>query len=77
MTEEMRIPKLSVGVTQCTLVEWLVNDGDEVQAGTPIYQVATDKVDSEVEAPVGGRLHIIVPAGEDPLPVGVVVGEIS
>jgi 2-oxoglutarate dehydrogenase E2 component (dihydrolipoamide succinyltransferase) len=72
----LKIPKLGVTITEATLVEWLVAEGDEVEVGTPIYVLATDKVDNEVESPVAGRIELLVEA--DALyPVGTRIATIT
>jgi pyruvate/2-oxoglutarate dehydrogenase complex dihydrolipoamide acyltransferase (E2) component len=67
---------LGVTITEATLVEWLVAEGDQVEVGTPIYVLATDKVDNEVESPVSGRIELLVEA--DALyPVGTRIATIT
>jgi pyruvate/2-oxoglutarate dehydrogenase complex dihydrolipoamide acyltransferase (E2) component len=73
---EIRMPKLGVAMTEGFLVTWLVADGAEVTAGTPIYSVETEKVESDVEAPLTGRLSHVIPAGTS-CPVGTVVAQIE
>ncbi len=70
------IPKASQAVTEGTIAQWLVADGERVSAGQPIYLLETDKVEMEIEAPVGGILRISVPEGST-WPVGTAVGEIE
>jgi pyruvate/2-oxoglutarate dehydrogenase complex dihydrolipoamide acyltransferase (E2) component len=70
------IPKLGVAMTEGTLAHWLVEDGATVAAGEVIYVLETDKVESEIEAPVAGQLRQLVTAGEV-YPVGEQVGEIA
>jgi 2-oxoglutarate dehydrogenase E2 component (dihydrolipoamide succinyltransferase) len=41
----VRLPHLGVCVTEATIVKWLVSPADSVEAGQPICEVATDKVD--------------------------------
>jgi pyruvate/2-oxoglutarate dehydrogenase complex dihydrolipoamide acyltransferase (E2) component len=72
----LNIPKLGTAMSEGTLVEWLVADGDQVDAGQPVYRLETDKVENEVEAPVGGRLKILAEAG-GAYEVGAQVGEIE
>jgi pyruvate/2-oxoglutarate dehydrogenase complex dihydrolipoamide acyltransferase (E2) component len=72
---EVRIPRLGFSVAEVSITEWLVGDGEEVAAGQPIYVVESDKVESEIESPVGGRLRIVSVAG-GPYPVGSLVAEI-
>jgi hypothetical protein len=43
MATEVRIPKLGVAVEEGQITDWLCEDGDVVEAGQPIYELATDK----------------------------------
>ena len=76
MSTPISIPKLGVAMTEGILQKWLVPDGATVAAGDVIYLLETDKVESEIEAPVGGQLRQIAEEGET-YAVGVQVGEIS
>lgn len=71
----LSIPKLGVSMTEGTLVEWLVHDGDLVTEGQAIYRLETDKVENDVEAPVAGTIHITGVAG-GVYAVGAPIGEI-
>lgn len=62
------MPKSSMTMTEGEIVKWVVAEGDEVQAGDPVAEIMTDKVEMEVEAPEDGRMGILVEAG---LTVGV------
>lgn len=44
------------GITDATITKWLVKEGDTVDIDTPIVEVATDKVDSEIPSPVEGKI---------------------
>jgi pyruvate/2-oxoglutarate dehydrogenase complex dihydrolipoamide acyltransferase (E2) component len=72
----INIPQLGVSMTEGTLVEWLVADGDTVTAGQPIYRVETDKVENDVEAAVSGTIRIIGEVGET-YDVGIQIGSIE
>ena len=76
MSTTLYIPKMAVSMTEGTIAEWLVEDGATVTAGQPVYRLETDKTDAEIEAPVGGVLHIEADAGEV-LEVGTPIGEIE
>lgn len=67
------IPKIGMTMVEATVVEWLQPDGASVRQGDLIYILATDKVESEVEAEITGTLHHGVAPGTT-LPVGEVVG---
>ena len=60
-----------------TLTEWLVEDGATVAEGQPIYSLESDKSINEVESPASGTLRILMQPGDDPIPVGTKVAEIS
>jgi len=53
----IRIPRVSVAVCEAELVELLVPDGQHVQEGTPIYVIATEKVEQEIEAGASGTVE--------------------
>lgn len=76
MATEIRIPKLGVAMTEATLVEWLVADGDTVGSGGALYRIETDKVENEIESPAAGRVSILAQAGAT-YAVGTVVAEIA
>ena len=58
------MPQLGESVTEGTVTRWLKNVGDTVTADEPLLEVSTDKVDTEIPAPVSGVLTEII-AGED------------
>lgn len=53
----IRIPRVSVAVSEAELVEFLVEDGQHVEEGTPIYVIATEKVEQEIEAGAAGTVQ--------------------
>lgn len=56
-TVSVQVPKLTMAATDAVFLGWLVDDGATVEAQQPIYTVATDKVEVEVEAPASGVLR--------------------
>ena len=54
------LPAMGEGVIEATINKWLVTEGSVVRQDEPLVEVATDKVDSEVPAPVGGTLISIL-----------------
>jgi pyruvate/2-oxoglutarate dehydrogenase complex dihydrolipoamide acyltransferase (E2) component len=63
-------------MTEGTLSQWLVVNGDHVEAGMPIYVLETDKVENEVEAVAAGTITLLGEPGET-YQVGTVIAEIS
>ena len=72
----INIPKLGVSMSEGTLVEWLVQDGESVTAGQVLYRIETDKVENDVESPVAGVVRITGVEGET-YDVGDPIGEIE
>jgi pyruvate/2-oxoglutarate dehydrogenase complex dihydrolipoamide acyltransferase (E2) component len=53
----IRIPRLSVAVSEATLVRLLVEDGTVVSEGDPLYVVETEKAETEIDAAASGRVR--------------------
>jgi pyruvate/2-oxoglutarate dehydrogenase complex dihydrolipoamide acyltransferase (E2) component len=53
----IRIPRVSVAVSEAELIELLVENGHHVEEGTPIYVIATEKVEQEIEAGASGTVQ--------------------
>ena len=59
------MPQLGETVTEGTITRWMKAVGDTVERDEPLFEVSTDKVDSEVPSPAAGVLtEILVPEGE-------------
>lgn len=72
----IRIPRVSVAVSEAELVELLVADGEQVEEGTPIYVIATEKVEQEIEAGASGTVQWIGEVGTV-YNIGVEIGVIK
>ena len=53
----IRIPRVSVAVSEAELTELLVSAGEHVEEGTPIFVIATEKVEQEIEAGASGTVQ--------------------
>ncbi|HEY6778488.1 MAG TPA: dihydrolipoamide acetyltransferase family protein [Thermoleophilaceae bacterium] len=74
---EVTMPQMGVSVAEGTIVGWKKQPGDAVEADEPIVEISTDKVETEVPAPGGGRLkEILVETGET-VDVGTVLATIE
>lgn len=74
----IRMPKMSMTMTEGEVNAWMVQVGDEISEGDVVCEVMTDKVDMEVESTVTGTLvEIVVDSGtvEVGEPIGWVEGE--
>jgi 2-oxoglutarate dehydrogenase E2 component (dihydrolipoamide succinyltransferase) len=56
----MVMPKMGESVLEATILQWLKKEGETIAEAESIVEVATDKVDSEIPAPYGGRLKTIL-----------------
>ena len=75
MSIKLTIPRLEMAMTEGLLAQWLVDDGQVVEPGQPIYVLETEKAAQDIEAPEGGRLVHKVAAGQT-YDVGSEIGEI-
>ncbi len=67
------MPKLGESIQEATVTKWFVKEGDLIAEDDVLFEVATDKVDSEIPSPVDGRVEkIFFPAGSL-LPVGEIL----
>lgn len=67
------IPKLGESIQEATITKLFVKQGDTVVEDDVLFEVATDKVDSEIPSPVAGTIKEIRCAENDLIPVGQVV----
>lgn len=73
----LTMPKMSMTMEEGTMVSWLKKVGDKVKSGEPVAEVATDKVDMEVESPYDGVLSRIAAQVDEVIKVGDPIGYIT
>ena len=62
---DITMPQLGESVTEGTITKWFKQVGERVEMDEPLFEVSTDKVDSEVPSPSAGVVaEIKVPEGE-------------
>src|SRR5579862_4802814 len=74
---EVTMPKLGETVTEGVVSQWLKQVGDTIAFDDPLFEVSTDKVDSEVPSPYDGVLLEILVAVGDTVPVGTPIARIG
>ena len=74
---EVTMPKLGETVTEGVVSQWLKQVGDTVAFDDPLFEVSTDKVDSEVPSPYDGVLLEILVNEGDTVPVGTAIARIG
>ena len=74
---ELIMPKMGESIMEATILKWLKEVGDEIEAEESVLEIATDKVDSEVPSPVDGVLSKILFEEGDTVEVGKAVAIIE
>src|SRR5215210_6436609 len=74
---QITMPQMGESVTEGTVLGWLKQVGDRVEADEPLVEISTDKVDAEVPAPTAGTLVKILAEADETVQVGSVLGEIE
>ena len=74
---DVTMPQMGVSVAEGTIVGWRVEVGDRVAADQTMCEISTDKIDTEVPAPVGGVVAEIIVGVEETVEVGVVLARIA
>ncbi len=70
---ELIMPKMGESIMEATILKWVKNVGDTVEADETILEIATDKVDSDVPSPSAGTIVEIKFQENDVVPVGTVI----
>lgn len=74
---EITLPQLGETVTEGTITRWFKKIGESVAADEPLFEVSTDKVDTEVPSPIAGVLTEIRVQEGDTVPVGTVIAVVG
>jgi 2-oxoglutarate dehydrogenase E2 component (dihydrolipoamide succinyltransferase) len=74
---DVEMPQMGESIVEGTLTKWLKKPGDKVERDEPLFEISTDKVDTEIPSPVAGTLaEILVEEGKT-VGINTVVGRIS
>src|SRR5438094_9576078 len=61
---QVKMPQMGESIFEGTVSRWLKRKGDRVQRDEPLFEISTDKVDTEIPSPASGVLQdILVPEG--------------
>ena len=73
----IQMPQLGETIVEGTILKWLKSEGDSVDRDEPLFEISTDKVDTEVPSPVAGTVTKILVGEGATVPVGTELAEIA
>lgn len=76
MIRDVIIPQLAMGMSEGTIVEWAVQEGDRVARDQILVAIETEKVVTDLPAPYAGFVHLLTQKGAT-LPIEVVIANIA
>ena len=77
MPTNVVMPQMGESIAEGTIVRWIKKVGDTVDRDEPLFEISTDKVDTEVPSPVAGTVSKILVQEGATVPVGTAVMEID
>jgi pyruvate/2-oxoglutarate dehydrogenase complex dihydrolipoamide acyltransferase (E2) component len=76
MIRDVILPQLAMGMSEGTIVDWAVTEGEHVARDVPLLSIETEKVVTDIPAPCAGWLHRMAEPG-GAIPVETVIGRIA
>ncbi len=74
---DVQMPQMGESIVEGTLTKWLKKPGDRVERDEPLFEISTDKVDTEIPSPAAGTLaEILVEEGKT-VGINTIVGRIN
>ena len=73
----IQMPQLGETIIEGTILKWLKAEGDSIDRDEPLFEISTDKVDTEVPSPVAGTVTKILVQEGATVPVGTELAEID
>lgn len=71
------MPQMGESIVEGTLTKWLKKAGEKVERDEPLFEISTDKVDTEIPAPVAGVLKEVLVEEGKTVAISTVVGRIE
>ncbi len=71
------MPQMGESIVEGTLTKWLKKKGDRIERDEPLFEISTDKVDTEIPSPAAGVLGDVLVAEGTTVGIGTVVGRIE
>lgn len=77
MIKKITMPKLGETMEEGEIIKWLKEEGEKVEKGEPLLEIATDKANMEVESPETGYLRKIVAKEGEKVPVTEIIAYLA
>ena len=74
---EIVMPQMGESITTGTITKWTKSVGEEIEIDEILLEISTDKVESEIPSPIGGRVAAILFEEGETIDVGVKIAEIE
>ena len=71
------MPQMGESIVEGTLTKWLKKPGDRVERDEPLFEISTDKVDTEIPSPAAGTLADVLVQEGQTVGINTIVGHIS
>jgi pyruvate dehydrogenase E2 component (dihydrolipoamide acetyltransferase) len=71
------MPQLGETIVEGTILKWLKQEGERIERDEPLFEISTDKVDTEVPSPVSGTVSKVLVAEGETVPVNTPLMEIA
>ena len=71
------MPQMGESIVEGTLTKWLKKQGEHVDRDEPLFEISTDKVDTEIPSPAAGVLSEVLVAEGKTVAISTVVGKID
>ncbi len=71
------MPQMGESIVEGTLTKWLKKPGERVERDEPLFEISTDKVDTEIPAPAAGVLKEVLVEEGKTVAISTVVGRIE
>src|SRR5262245_42581253 len=71
------MPQMGESIVEGTLTKWLKKQGEHVERDEPLFEISTDKVDTEIPAPAAGTLSEVLVEEGKTVAINTVVARIS
>jgi pyruvate dehydrogenase E2 component (dihydrolipoamide acetyltransferase) len=74
---DIEMPKMGESVMEGTIIKWYKKQGDRIKKDEPLFEISTDKVDTEIPSPAEGTLSEVLVGEQETVEVGTIVARLA